>query len=71
MDPNKAHERLNELAARILNGDCQEWADLTTAAEELAETFVGLDDWISRGGFLPSRWMPGRIVCQNTMKGGE
>ena len=70
MDPNTARERIAELAAKILSGECQEWADLTTAAEELAETFSGLDDWISRGGFLPTRWMPGRIVCRNTM-GGE
>lgn len=49
MDPNAALNELREMVAAINNGR-------TPDLEHLAEVFEGLDDWISRGGFLPTDW---------------
>ncbi len=47
MDPNTTLARLRELAAA---------ADDVEEAAELAEAFHALDEWLSRGGFLPADW---------------
>lgn len=47
MDPNEALKRIREL---INDGDS---ADVL-----LVEAFEALDNWLSRGGFLPSAWVP-------------
>lgn len=52
MDPNAALERLRELAKRIHSTD----KDLFDLADEMATTFEGLDDWLSRGGVFPKAW---------------
>lgn len=58
MDPDSALARIVELAERLVNGapDDLEWSVLVTRAEELAETVLGLDDWLRRGGFRPAPW---------------
>jgi hypothetical protein len=58
MDPDKALARIVELAERLVNGAPKdlEWSALVTHAEQLAETFLGLDDWLRRGGFRPKGW---------------
>lgn len=43
MDPNVTLNRLRELA----DDNDVEWANL----------FESLDDWLSKGGFLPSEWI--------------
>jgi len=59
MDPNKALERMRELASRIVDAN-PEWEENTRFVledcTELAELFCGLDEWISKGGFLPQAW---------------
>lgn len=35
-------------------------ADIAAAAERLHSAASALDDWISRGGFLPSQWQKRR-----------
>lgn len=56
MDPNTALTNLRNLVARIehlLDADHDvEDSDLS----ELVDTFYGLDQWISKGGFLPRAW---------------
>lgn len=62
MDPNEALKRARE-AARILDNDrCvsrkarEELAVELDAMTDLAEAFDALDQWISKGGFLPDAW---------------
>lgn len=49
MDPDRTLERLRSLARRI---DDLDQGD----AIEAVEAFAALDDWIRRGGTLPSAW---------------
>lgn len=49
MDPDAALAELRELA----NGDLAEFGD---EVHRIAELFIGLDDWIKRGGVLPKDW---------------
>lgn len=49
MDPNANLAVVRRLAASILDGE----RDL---ADSLAEHVQALDEWLSRGGFLPSAW---------------
>jgi len=61
MDPEQAYARLLELAERIVQGDPEnvEWEVLVATASELAETFLALDEWRRKGGFLPKAWRTG------------
>lgn len=61
MDPSRAHARLAELASRLVQGDPVdlEWQTLLSIAEESAEAFIALDEWIRSGGFLPAVWQAG------------
>lgn len=57
MDPNAALKRIIELSEEIIQGDnTLDYESLRQRAEELAETVIGLDEWISKGGFLPTVW---------------
>jgi hypothetical protein len=58
MDPNVALRRLVQLSERLVQGDSDqmEWDALSSAATELAETFLGLDEWLRKSGFLPKAW---------------
>lgn len=58
MDPDQALKRIVELAARIVNGAPEdlEWTKLVVDSEELAETVLGLDEWLRKGGFRPRAW---------------
>lgn len=53
MDPNEALRMLRQLASTLLDSH-----DLSVA-EDLAEHFQGLDEWIMRGGLLPDAWDDG------------
>lgn len=56
MDPNAALETLRELAERLINeSDAGQEPD-ETVVMRMCEVFQGLDDWIAKGGFLPSNW---------------
>lgn len=63
MDPiaNLARQRtivaeINELRAEQTE-DARENIDVTvTLAYELAELVEALDEWLTKGGFLPTRW---------------
>ena len=55
MDPNATLSRLRELSAEITKafhaGD-----NATDMGAEMADLFDALDQWITRGGFLPTDW---------------
>lgn len=63
MDPDENLKKQRELVAEILHladTDDASMTDSTTALGnlgiELAEHVAALDQWISRGGFIPARW---------------
>ena len=55
MDPNTTLSRLRELLS-----NWEEWGTLELDAEasmdEVTDLFLGLDTWLSTGGFRPSDW---------------
>lgn len=63
MDPEQALSELRELAKATLADDSAD--DLPEKATQLAELFDGLDQWLSRGGFMPKEWAP-KPVCRCT-----
>lgn len=58
MDPNTTLATLRELCANQLSG--KDGADPSTIGGEIAEAFEALDEWITKGGFLPSDWQSSR-----------
>lgn len=65
MDPTAALEQIREKTKAVESirmtrrrSPSGRDADLATAGVELAEQFEDLDEWISRGGFLPEPWKP-------------
>lgn len=54
MDPNTTLDELRELVEAANRND--ELLDWQLVAEELADRFAALDQWLSRGGFLPTDW---------------
>lgn len=53
MDPNMTLHELRELCGEALAESGNKRADLV---DEIAERFDALDQWLSRGGFVPSAW---------------
>lgn len=56
MDPNEALKNMRDGAACVRNA--ADLLELEPAAEGLADAVAALDEWITRGGFLPADWMP-------------
>lgn len=54
MDPDAALARMRELIAR------ERESFVETDATELSELIDGLDQWLSKGGFLPAAWRKSR-----------
>ena len=59
MDPN-ANLREQLTIAKFILSDKEEQ---TYGVVRLAELIIALDEWITKGGFLPERWMEGRNHC--------
>jgi hypothetical protein len=58
VDPNELLARLREACRQTL-ADLDDPAtsdDVTVNESNMAEAFLQLDDWVSRGGFLPGAW---------------
>lgn len=51
MDPDANLREQRELAQAIINEEAG-----AIEAERLAELVLALDEWIDKGGFLPTRW---------------
>lgn len=56
MDPNRALADIRRLVARLDAGFNGPEPFDPADAHELAELVDGLDQWLSRGGFLPDAW---------------
>jgi len=56
MDPNANLAEQRRIAKRFLDGGDQTTAEWMGDAERLAELVEELDQWITRGGFLPEVW---------------
>ncbi len=50
MDPNEALAQLRRYADAAVDDAPEDWLDMAP------ELFQALDDWLSRGGFLPADW---------------
>lgn len=55
MDPDACLNAIRRVVARIVNDGA---VCATADTERLAELVDALDEWITRGGFLPSAWNP-------------
>jgi hypothetical protein len=59
MDPNANLEAMRRVAERILNyRDDVTPMEVAGDAGRLADLVVALDEWITKGGFLPKEWQP-------------
>jgi hypothetical protein len=59
MDPNATMLVIRELLEQIEHMDSthpDNHAELASLGLDLAEHVRALDDWLAKGGFLPSRW---------------
>lgn len=59
MDPNKTLDEVRGLVFDILYLD-HDQHDYLAAMEDLASKVEDLDEWLSRGGFLPDVWQRSR-----------
>lgn len=57
MDPNANLAELRKLATELTDGRYLSKDDANEKACRLADLFVTLDEWITKGGFLPEKWM--------------
>jgi len=65
MDPNenlREQRRIVTEINRLADGDegCFTIDEMAEKAQRLAELVEAMDQWISRGGFLPREWSRGR-----------
>jgi len=67
VDPDVTYTRLAEAVAewqRISDSGVEfEWKDLAIA-DQMADSFAGLDEWLKRGGFAPREWDPAKLGWQ-------
>lgn len=61
MDVNETLAKLRSAvaladSAPVMGDPITAAAMLATAAGEMTEAFTALDEWLSKGGFLPSDW---------------
>jgi hypothetical protein len=62
MDPNETLRRLRELLSTRQNLDLDDPdndQELIRVGDDIAELVEALDDWITKGGFLPKDWASG------------
>lgn len=55
MDPNATLAEMREQMDTVFGGNAELFEE---AAVRLAELGASLDEWLSRGGFLPDDWVP-------------
>lgn len=64
MDPNATLKRIRELVEAVLDHDLDD-RDALDAAGYLADAVQALDQWLSKGGFLPEAW---RVPTDRTVR---
>ena len=55
MDPEEVYQEMKNAAGMVINAD-DEWMAADNGLK-LAEAFQALDEWLSKGGFLPRAWV--------------
>lgn len=63
VDPNETLRRLREAAAEFVKrdeADVVNPADMYALGSQVVDAAADLDEWLSRGGFLPADWARGR-----------
>lgn len=60
MDPNATIQEMRRISERLHCGEMDD-GDKIDAAHRLAELFDALDEWILKGGFLPTSWREGQM----------
>ena len=60
MDPTTSLYEIRDAYRAILADDIGP-AELSVHAADLAEHVKALDEWMSRGGFLPAQWNDPRV----------
>lgn len=69
MDPDAALTECLDLANDVLNDEAEFYPDnLGQDAIALAERFIAIHEFITKGGFLPAAWRVGRSAAE---EGGE
>jgi hypothetical protein len=58
MDPTAALVTIRNLIAEIEATGSDRYLALSQLADSLAEHVKALDQWMTRGGFLPRQWRP-------------
>lgn len=61
MDPNATLMELRALAQAHMDEGPEETGLDVADAVRMAELVQALDEWITRGGFLPDAWQKGRV----------
>lgn len=56
MDPTANLEEQRQIVARLLGDDTISPADTVALTQRLCDLVEALDQWISKGGFLPTQW---------------
>ena len=56
MDPNALLAEIEDLSRRVRYPVSTDPEDRIALGVELAEKFEDLNEWLSRGGFLPTTW---------------
>ena len=56
MDPDECLKVCQRLARRIIEEADSGLPNSDDKGERLAESFINLDNWLSRGGFIPAEW---------------
>lgn len=59
MDPNANLEEIRETIKSLRGHENDSDAKIATDGERLADLVEALDEWISKGGFVPTEWQNG------------
>jgi hypothetical protein len=62
MDPNAALEELRKLIAEAAASSSETTDEIVDRLDTIAELVHALDEWLSRGGFLPAAWNYARKI---------
>ena len=56
MDPNEALRRIREIVEKTYDKEMSS-ASVEEMFNDLVDHFEALDDWLTKGGFLPNAWI--------------
>lgn len=56
MDPNATLKEILEIAERMISVDDRDAGELIEDSLQLVELVMALDEWMTKGGFLPEKW---------------